>query len=127
MPAAALEVDPLTRLPAWLYRAARPWPGARPGLPVSAAVAMPGASGRGAFVPQAAIVQWDGLIWVFRRRGTGQYERVRVPGARAVAGGWLVPAGEELVPGDTVVVRGAQVLLSEEFKSRVRVGDEVAE
>ncbi|MFL5520410.1 MAG: HlyD family efflux transporter periplasmic adaptor subunit [Gemmatimonadales bacterium] len=123
----ALEADPLTRLPAWLYRAARPWPGARPGLPVSAAVAMPGASGRGAFVPQAAVVQWDGLIWVFRRRGTGQYERVRVPSAHAVAGGWLVPDGDELSPGDTVVVRGAQVLLSEEFKSRVRVGDEVAE
>jgi hypothetical protein len=44
-----------------------------------------------------------------------------------VGGGWLVPDGGDLAPGDTVVVRGAQVLLSEEFKSRVRVGDEVAE
>jgi hypothetical protein len=85
------------------------------------------ASGRGAFVPQAAVVQWDGLIWVFRRRGTGHYERVRVPSAHAVAGGWLVPAGDELVPGDTVVVRGAQVLLSEEFKVARAGGDEVAE
>ena len=123
----ALEADPLTRLPAWLYRATHPWPGARPGLPVAATVAVPGASGRGAFVPAAAVVQWDGLLWVFRQHGAGQYERVRVPGAHAIAGGWLVPADDGLVPGDTVVVRGAQVLLSEEFKSRVRVGDEVAE
>ena len=123
----ALEADPVTRLPAWLYRASRPWPGARPGLPVSAAVAVPGAGGRGTFLPEAAVVQWDGLLWVFRRRGAGQYERVRVPEDHAIAGGWLVPDGAGLAPGDSVVVRGAQVLLSEEFKSRVRVGDEVAE
>jgi biotin carboxyl carrier protein len=122
----ALEADPLTRLPAWLYRATRAWPGARPGLPVSASVPVAGSAQRGAFVPDAAVVQWDGLLWVFRREA-GRYARVRLPGDHAVGGGWLVPDGGELAPGDTVVVRGAQVLLSEEFKSRVRVGDEVAE
>jgi multidrug efflux pump subunit AcrA (membrane-fusion protein) len=123
----ALEADPLTRLPAWLYRAARAWPGARPGLPVSAAVPVAGTALRGAFVPDAAVVQWDGLLWVFRRRDAGRYARVRLPGDHPTGGGWLAPEGGELAPGDTVVVRGAQVLLSEEFKSRVRVGDEVAE
>jgi biotin carboxyl carrier protein len=123
----ALEADPLTRLPAWLYRATRTWPGAQPGLPVSATVTVAGAAQRGAFVPDAAVVQWDGLLWVFQRRAAGRYARVRLPGDHPVRGGWLVPEDGALAPGDTVVVRGAQVLLSEEFKSRVRVGDEVAE
>jgi len=123
----ALEADPLTRLPAWLYRATRAWPGARPGLPVSATVMVAGAAQRGAFVPDAAVVQWDALLWVFRRREAGRYARVRLPADHPVGGGWLAPEGGDLAPGDTVVVRGAQVLLSEEFKSRVRVGDEVAE
>lgn len=123
----ALEADPLTRLPAWLYRATRAWPGARPGLPVSATVTVAGTAQRGAFVPAAAVVQWDGLLWVFRRREAGRYARVRLPGDHPVGGGWLASEGGDLAPGDTVVVRGAQVLLSEEFKSRVRVGDEVAE
>lgn len=123
----ALEADPLTRLPAWLYRATRAWPGARPGLPVSATVMVAGTAQRGAFVPDAAVVQWDGLLWVFRRREAGRYARVRLPADHPVGGGWLAPEGGDLTPGDTVVVRGAQVLLSEEFKSRVRVGDEVAE
>lgn len=123
----AMEADPLTRLPAWLYRASRAWPGARPGLPVAAIVTLPGGSARAAFVPDAAVVQWDGLTWAFRRQGVGQYVRVRVPTTALVNGGWLAAAGSGLSPGDTVVVRGAQVLLSEEFKSRVKVGDEVAE
>jgi biotin carboxyl carrier protein len=123
----ALEVDPLTRLPAWLYRATRAWPGARPGLPVMATAAVRGASESGAYVPEAAVVQWDGLLWAFRRRGPGRFERVRVSELHPVPGGWLVPVGRAPAPGDMVVVRGAQVLLSEEFKSRVRVGDEVAE
>jgi hypothetical protein len=32
-----------------------------------------------------------------------------------------------LAPGDTVVVTGAQELLSEEFRARVTVGDESGE
>ena len=123
----ALEADPLTRLPAWLYRAARAWPGARPGLPVSAVVPLPGSAGHAAFVPDAAVVQWDGLTWAFRRRDVGRYVRIRVPTTEPVPGGWLATTGSGLAAGDTVVVRGAQVLLSEEFKSRVKVGDEVAE
>lgn len=123
----ALEADPFTRLPAWLYRVSEPWPAARPGLPVAAVVALPGTSSKAAFIPNAAVVQWDGLTWAFRREGDRRYARVRLGEAEPVAGGWLASPGGELAAGDTVVVRGAQVLLSEEFKSRVRVGDEVSE
>jgi hypothetical protein len=76
-------------------------------------------------VPDAAVVQWDGLAWAYRRRGAGRYERVAVPTDRPVAGGWIAVRG--LSPGDTVVTTGAQELISEEFRARVSVGDEAGE
>jgi hypothetical protein len=53
--------------------------------------------------------------------------RERVDTSHPVDGGWLVanqPNDAGLARGDLVVVRGAQQLLSEEFKSRANTGDE---
>ncbi len=131
----APEADPVTRRPVYLYRAARTWPGAAPGVPLTALVATPGSSAaEGAVtgaraarvvVPDSAVVQWEGLAWAYRRRGPGQFERVRVSTDRPVAGGWL--SGAPLAAGDSVVRRGAEELLSEEFRARVTVGDEAGE
>jgi biotin carboxyl carrier protein len=132
----APEADPVTRRPAYLYRSTRSWPGAAPGVPLVALVAAPGgpapsadtaAAGRRAdvVVPDSAVVQWEGLAWVYRRRTAGQFERVRVKTDRPVAGGWH--SGPPLAPGDSVVLRGAEELLSEEFRARVTVGDESGE
>jgi biotin carboxyl carrier protein len=131
----APEADPVTRRPAYLYRAARSWPGAAPGVPI---VALIPASRRGAtgakgdsisgpavVVPDSAVVQWQGLAWAYRRRAPGRFERVRVATDRPVPGGWLT--GPPLLAGDTVVLRGAEELLSEEFRARVTVGDESGE
>jgi len=124
----APEADPVTRRAAYLYRAERAWPGATPGTPVVAFVTRPASRGEGnagAFVPDAAVVQWDGLAWAYRARGSGRFERVRVGTDRPAPGGWIVDA--PLAPGDSVVVRGAEELLSEEFRARVTVGDESGE
>jgi hypothetical protein len=48
-----------------------------------------------------------------------------VPTDRPLTDGWL--AGPPWKTGDSVVVKGAEQLLSEEFRARVTVGDEVAE
>jgi hypothetical protein len=50
---------------------------------------------------------------------------VRVATDHPVPGGWLT--GPPLAAGDTVVLRGAEELLSEEFRARVTVGDESGE
>jgi hypothetical protein len=121
----APEADALTRRPAFLYRAERSWPGGTPGTPVSALAPSAAPAARGALVPEAAVVQWDGLTWAYRQRGPGTFERVAVGTDRAVPGGWIATRG--LVPGDTVVVAGAQELISEEFRARVGVGDESGE
>jgi hypothetical protein len=125
----SLEADPATRRAAYLYRADHTWPGATPGTPIVAFV--PGAEGAGkrargeVVVPDRAVVQWEGLAWVYVRRAPGRFERVRVPTDRPTTGGWITEG--VLAPGDTVVVTGAQELLSEEFRARVTVGDESGE
>ena len=79
-------------------------------------------SAQGTLVPDAAVVQWEGLAWAYRARGANRFERVRVVTDHPAAGGWVVSG--PLAAGDSVVVRGAEELLSEEFRARVTVGDE---
>lgn len=121
----APEADPVTRRPAYLFRAEHAWPGATPGTPVLALAAGAGGGTAGVLVPDAAVIQWEGLAWTYRRLAANSFERVRVATLRPASGGWI--AGPPLVRGDTVVVRGAQELLSEEFRARVTVGDESGE
>jgi biotin carboxyl carrier protein len=120
----APAADPLTRQAVYLYRARGSWPGAVPGTLVDAVVPQ-GRTAAGVLVPDRAVVQWDGLAWAYRQRAPGRYLRVRVPTDHAARGGWI--AGAPLAPGDTVVVTGAEELLSEEFRARVTVGDESGE
>jgi biotin carboxyl carrier protein len=120
----AAEADAVTRLPAFLYRAERGWPGARPGVAVTAL--LPAAEIGGAvLVPDSALVQWEGLVWAYARQSPGRYARRRVPTNRPASGGFLAQSG--WAAGDSVVVRGAEQLLSEEFRARVTVGDEQGE
>jgi HlyD family secretion protein len=121
----AAEADPVTRLPAYLYRAERTWPGATPGTPMIALVPGWTRATPGVLVPDRAVVQWDGFAWVYVQRAPGRFERVRLSTDRPTAGGWI--GGAPLAAGDTVVVTGAQELLSEEFRARVTVGDEAGE
>jgi hypothetical protein len=124
----APEADPVTRRAAYLYRADRAWPGATAGTPVVAYADTPGAAAtrpEGALVPDSAVVQWEGLAWAYRAHGADRFERVRVVTDRPAPGGWVVDG--PLASGDSVVVRGAEELLSEEFRARVTVGDESGE
>ncbi|HEX2219376.1 MAG TPA: hypothetical protein VHG35_11280 [Gemmatimonadales bacterium] len=120
----AAEADPLTRRPAYLYRSRRRWAGAVPGTPVTALVP-DGERTEGVLVPDDAVVQWEGLAWVYVSRGPGEFARVRMPTDQPVPGGWIARA--PLEEGDSVVVTGVQELLSEEFRSRVTVGEESGE
>lgn len=119
----APEADSVTGAAVFLYRLSRAWPGARPGLPVTAGFPDPRATRQGVFVPAAAAVQWNAFLWVYVQRGRGFFARVRLDTSAPVDGGWLASAG--IAPGDTVVVRGAEQLLSEEFRAgSAPAGDE---
>lgn len=129
----AAEVDSITRAPVFLYRVSANWPSARPGLPVVATLTDIRSSVRGVFVPTDAVVQWEGLAWVYVRRSLAPragvaeraYVRTRMETSHPTDRGWVVPetpSGPHA--GDTIVVRGAQQLLSEEFRARIQVGGE---
>jgi hypothetical protein len=124
----APEVDSLTHAPAYLYRVSTPWRGARPGAPIAIRVTDARSVAHGAVVPTDAVVQWQGLAWAYVERTPGTYLRRRVDTRHRVATGWLVPSvGEDVWgvhAGDRIVVRGAELLLSEEFRSRVTVGED---
>lgn len=112
---AAPSGDDVTGAPVFLYRLERGWAGARPPSPVTATFPDPRASHRGVFVPATAVVQWNGFLWVYLQRGRGRYLRVRLSTEAPVNGGWLAPSG--ITAGDTLVVRGVEQLLSEEFRA----------
>lgn len=120
--------DTVTRAPVFLYRVNGSWLGARPGLPIGATITDPRQMRSGIFVPSAAAVQWNGLVWVYVERGAGQFVRVRLDTSTPVSGGWLVRSGAAagasggLAPGARVVVEGTEQLLSEEFRSGAAAG-----
>lgn len=116
--------DPLSRAPAWYYRADGS-PLLRPGVGLIAHVPDPSAPRGGLLVPTTAVVQWDALAWAFVLRSPGHFVRVRVPTDFPVSDGWIVTEGFH--PGDRVVVHAAGQLLSEEFRARIVVGEEVGE
>ena len=121
----ALEADPLTGGSAYLYRLPSGGSTLRPGAALVGLLPDPTASLPGVEVPNAAVVQWEALAWVYLERAPGKFARVRISTEHAVPGGWRVDQG--LAPGDRVVVTGAGQLLSEEFRARIVVGEEVGE
>ena len=116
---AATKTDPRIQGLSFFFTA----PVASPLLPGMSVVALL-ATGRtviGAVVPPSAILWEQGRAWAFFRTGPDRFAR------RTVATDLPTPDGGYLVQGlpdnSAVVVQGAQMLLSEEFRARVPVED----
>jgi len=121
----APDADPVTGGAAYLYRIPTGGSTLRPGTVLLAFLPDPASHGPGIEVPDRAVVQWDALAWVYVERAPGKFVRVRIPTNLPIPGGWRVEEG--LHPGDRIVVTGAGQLLSEEFRARIVVGEEVGE
>lgn len=76
----------------------------------------------GALVPDADVVWLDGKAWVYAQRGSEQFIRKEIATDRPSANGWFVE--KNVSPGEHVVTQGAQLLLSEEFRSQIQVGED---
>lgn len=69
----------------------------------------------GLLIPVDAILWYGGQRWVYVRKGAGSFQRRLVPeDAFSSRDGLIVAGGFE--PGEEIVVRGAQLLLSEELR-----------
>lgn len=72
---------------------------------------------QGVIVPRSAVVWYGGQAWCYRKSGDDRFARVTVSTEHETDGGWF--NADKLQPGDEIVVTGAQLLLSEEFKYQI--------
>jgi hypothetical protein len=117
--AISTTIDPKIQGQAYLFRLADTRQGMRPGLAITAYLATAGASRRGVVVPRSAIVRHEGKTYAYIQVSSDQFVRKEMPVNEPVAGGYFTALG--FAPGDRVVVVGAQLLLSEEFKAQMQV------
>jgi hypothetical protein len=121
--ALAAPADQGGRGPAVLFRVRRGGDALlRPGTPVTAYLAVPGAAHHGVVVPRAAIVRAGGKAWVYEQVDDDDFVRREITLDRPTDAGWFVSG--RLESGAKVVVAGAQILLSEEFKSQIPIADD---
>ena len=92
-----------------------------PGAAVTAELELDGPVLTGVLVPESAIVRQEKRAWVYVQTDDTTFKRQLVKLDHPLEDGWLVT--ETLKPGDRIVFDGAQVLLSEESKSKLQVGD----
>jgi hypothetical protein len=72
----------------------------------------------GVVIPVSAVVWHAGKAWAYVELGEEKFERREVATANELDGGWFNSG--EFSAGEEVVVSGAQLLLSEEFKHQIR-------
>jgi hypothetical protein len=93
--------------------------GVLPGMNVLAFLPS-GAAAEGVTVPAEAIVWWQDRAWIYRRTGPEAFVRNQIATEQPAAeGGFII---KDL--GAEIVTRGAQFLLSEEFRAQIQVGED---
>jgi multidrug efflux pump subunit AcrA (membrane-fusion protein) len=117
----AAAIDPNTQGQSFLFRVSDPAGALRPGLAVTAWLRLPGAREKGVLLPANAVIHAAGKAWTYVQVKPDQFVRKEVREGRPAGPGWFTTG---FSPGDRVVVTGAQVLLSEQSKSEIRVGEE---
>jgi len=92
-----------------------------PGLSLTGDLQLPGEPASGAIVPAAAVVHANGRAWIYVQTADTTFARREISLDRSTIGGWFVTHG--VAAGDNAVIAGAQMLLSEEHKSEIQIGD----
>ena len=73
----------------------------------------------GVTVPASAVVWYAGKPWVYKKQGEESFIRLPISTDNEINTGWF-NRSEQLTAGDKLVVNGAQLLLSEEFKYQIK-------
>lgn len=116
---AAPAADPATATQDLYYHASHPL--LLPGLKGTGLLAV--GPKRAVFtIPPSAVVWWQGKAFVYRALAEGRFARLALDGARAGDEAYVLPAreGESL----RIVSEGAAVLLSEEFRGSIDLGED---
>jgi hypothetical protein len=89
----------------------------RAGMQINATTATSSKKSNGVIVPNNAIIWYAGKPWVYQKMGADQFSRKPIHTDIEVEDGWFYQG--QLKANDEVVISGAQLLLSEEFKSQI--------
>jgi hypothetical protein len=81
-----------------------------------------GKAAEGTLVPGSAVVWSDGKAWAYFRTGAQTFARREIATDTPASDGGYVVKG--LADNSEIVAQGGQLLLSEEFRSRIQVGEE---
>jgi hypothetical protein len=76
---------------------------------------------KGFFIPLSSVVWWQGKAWIYLQTNPDRFVRRNVPTQNPIKEGYFVVKGFKT--GERIVVKGAQLLLSEEFFSKSQAGD----
>jgi hypothetical protein len=76
-----------------------------------------GDTANGIIIPSNAVVWYAGKPWAYFKQGKDQFVRKPISAATEVAAGWF---NQGIEANSEVVVSGAQLLLSEEFKYMIK-------
>ncbi|HSH72998.1 MAG TPA: hypothetical protein VK974_08095 [Methylophilaceae bacterium] len=76
------------------------------------------AKAAGVLVPSSAVVWYSGKAWVYKKQAADKFIRLPISTETEATGGWFNVG--YFKPGDEVVISGAQLLLSEEFKYQIK-------
>ena len=110
------QLDPRLQVPSLLYEIAA-HPGLVPGINLS--VFLPsGPQQSGIVVPSGAVVWSQGTAWCYVEGSPGKFVRTPVQTSDPVANGFFQAEG--IPPTARAVIKGAQTLLSEEFRSQIQ-------
>jgi hypothetical protein len=115
---ASPRADPLTQHATYFYHA--PAADLRAGWRVEARVPTSERVAEGVFVPESAVIWHANQPWVYVQTDASHFARRALANAAAAPGGWFATQGWR--GGERVVVSGAQLLFSEEFKPRRPTG-----
>jgi len=111
---AAPRADPAFPGATFFFRAGSE--GLRAGDRVTGRLVLGGPVAEGVMVPESAVVWYGGMAWAYIQEAPDRFERRAVSTREPIPGGWF---DTTLEAGDPVVVRGAQLLLSEEFRGQI--------
>jgi hypothetical protein len=120
---AAAQTDPISQGETYFFRTdARKL---RVGMRMDAWIPRPGQPRAGVEVPGAAVIWYANKLWVYAKAEEGLFVRRPLHGYEETRDGWFVFNG--IAAGEVVVVSGAQMLFSEEFRSGIPSEDEARE
>lgn len=108
--------DPRIQGASLFYRVPAQMTGFLPGMNILAYLPT-GPQVQGVVIPASAVVWWQGKAWGYVQVDAEHFARREVSTETPLQDGWFVERG--LSAGDRLVVQGAQLLLSEEFRTQI--------